>query len=69
VGLIAVTRRILVLTAELSKLIKENGVLFQNSMIELTLLTVLVVALVMCLRFIHPRNPNAAAEEGALSKK
>ena len=69
VGLIAVTRRILVLTAEIPNLIKENGARFQNSMIELALLTILVVALVICLHFIHPRNPIAAAQEGAPSKK
>jgi uncharacterized membrane protein (DUF373 family) len=69
VGLIAVTRRILVLTAELPKLIKENRGLFQNSMIELALLTVLVVALVACLHFIHPRNPNAAAQDGMPTRK
>jgi uncharacterized membrane protein (DUF373 family) len=50
VGLIAVTRRILVLTAELSKLAKESQSGFQNSMIELGLLTVLVLALVFSLR-------------------
>src|ERR1043166_6754969 len=50
VGLIAVTRRILVLTAEMSKLAKETQEGFHNAMIELGLLTVLVVALVVCLR-------------------
>jgi uncharacterized membrane protein (DUF373 family) len=69
VGLIAVTRRILVLTAELPKLIKEDIGFFRNSMVELALLTLLVVALVICLHFIHPRNPNAAAQEGAVAKK
>jgi uncharacterized membrane protein (DUF373 family) len=69
VGLIAVTRRILVLTAEIPNLIKEDTAHFQNSMIELALLTILVVALVICLHFIHPRNPIAAAQEGAPSKK
>jgi len=69
VGLIAVIRRILVLSAELPKLIKENGALFQNSMIELALLTVLVVALVLCIHFIRPRDVNAAAQEGAPVKK
>lgn len=53
VGLIAVTRRILVLTAELSKLAKETPSGFYNSMIELGLLTVLIVALVFCLRLIR----------------
>jgi uncharacterized membrane protein (DUF373 family) len=69
IGLIAVTRRILVLTAELPKLSKENATLFQQSIIELALLTVLVVALVVCLHFIHPRGPAAAAEEGTPPKK
>jgi uncharacterized membrane protein (DUF373 family) len=69
VGLIAVTRRILVLTAELPKLAKENGALFQNSLIELALLTVLVVALVVCIHFIHPRDPSAAAHAGTPNKK
>lgn len=53
VGLIAVTRRILVLTAELSKLAKETPTGFYNSMIELALLTVLIVALVFSLRLVR----------------
>ena len=59
VGLIAVTRRILVLTAEMSKLAKESEAAFQNAMIELALLTVLIVALVVCLRTLShsKRNP------------
>jgi uncharacterized membrane protein (DUF373 family) len=52
VGLIAVTRRILVLTAELPKMVKENETVFQNAMIELALLTVLIVALVVSLHFV-----------------
>ena len=47
VGLIAVIRRILVLTAELPKMVKENEAIFYNAMIELGLLTVLIVALVV----------------------
>jgi uncharacterized membrane protein (DUF373 family) len=69
VGLIAVTRRILVLTAELPKMIKENGAVFQNAMIELALLTVLIVSLVISIYFIRPGNPNSAADEGASKKK
>jgi uncharacterized membrane protein (DUF373 family) len=69
IGLIAVTRRILVLTAELPKLSKENTTFFQHSLMELALLTVLVVALVVCLHFMHPRGPAAAAEEGTPPKK
>jgi uncharacterized membrane protein (DUF373 family) len=68
VGLIAVTRRILVLTAELPKMIKENGALFQNAMIELALLTVLIVALVVSIYFIRPSNPNFAGEESKSKK-
>src|ERR1051325_6354793 len=63
VGLIAVTRRILVLTAELPKIAKERESIFRSAMIELGLLTVLIVALVVSLRLIRPGDPNAAAEE------
>src|ERR1044071_5648371 len=63
VGLIAVTRRILVLTAELPKIAKESESIFRSAMIELGLLTVLIVALVVSLRLIRPGDPNAAAEE------
>jgi uncharacterized membrane protein (DUF373 family) len=56
VGLIAVTRRILVLTAEASKLAKETESGFYNAMIELTLLTILIVALVLCLRMLRSRD-------------
>jgi uncharacterized membrane protein (DUF373 family) len=60
VGMIAVTRRILVLTAELSKLAQENEAGFRNAMIELGLLTVLIVALVLSLRMLRQRDRNAA---------
>ena len=63
VGLIAVTRRILVLTAELPKIAKESEGICRSAMIELGLLTVLIVALVVSLRLIRPSDPNAAAEE------
>jgi uncharacterized membrane protein (DUF373 family) len=63
VGLIAVTRRILVITAELPKMVKENQMLFHNAMLELALLTVLIVALVISLHYIRPSDPNSAAEE------
>jgi uncharacterized membrane protein (DUF373 family) len=56
VGLIAVTRRILVLTAEMSKLAKETPTDFYNAMIELGLLTILVIALVVCLRLLRQQN-------------
>lgn len=68
VGLIAVTRRILVLTAELPKIAKESEGIFRSAMIELGLLTVLILALVVSLRLIRPNDPNAAAEERPLEK-
>ena len=56
VGLIAVTRRILVLTAEMSKLAKETQEGFYNAMIELGLLTILIIALVVCLRLLRQQD-------------
>jgi len=56
VGLIAVTRRILALTAEMPKLAKESQEGFYNSMIELGLLTVLIIALVLCLHILRRRE-------------
>lgn len=48
VGLIAVIRRILVLTAELSKL-PAAGAVFTNALLELALLTLMVLVLVAAL--------------------
>ena len=62
VGLIAVTRRILVLTAEMSKLAKETQEDFYNAMIELGLLTILIIALVLCLRMLRPQGPVSGKE-------
>jgi uncharacterized membrane protein (DUF373 family) len=63
VGLIAVTRRILVLTAEMSKLAKDTPTGFYNAMIELGLLTILIIALVVCLRML--RQPDRSSEKEA----
>lgn len=68
VGLIAVTRRILVLTAELPDMIKSGDSSFQHAMLELALLTVLIVALVFSIHYIRPRDPEHAGSEG-LSKE
>jgi hypothetical protein len=57
VGLIAAIRRILVLTAEFSRLLEMGDVAFRNAMIELGLLTVMVVALVASLFML--RKPHA----------
>ena len=57
VGLIAVTRRILVVTAEFSTLLeKGSDSAFHNAMLELTLLTIMVVALVVSLRILRKRG-------------
>lgn len=69
VGLIAVTRRILVLTAELPEMIKKSDETFNHAMMELGLLTVLIVALVVCIHYIRPADPNSAAEETGGKKK
>ena len=62
VGLIAVTRRILVLTAEMSKLAKETQTSFNNAMIELGLLTILIIALVVCLRMLRQQDRSSEKE-------
>ena len=62
VGLIAVTRRILVLTAEMSKLAKETPEGFYNAMIELGLLTILIIALVICLRMLRQQDRSTEKE-------
>ena len=69
VGLIAVTRRILVLTAELPKMAKEGEGLLHNALLELAMLTILTLVLVICLRLLRPSDPNSAAEETASKSK
>jgi hypothetical protein len=56
VGLIAISRRIIVLSAELSKLIQEGDRAFQFALMELGLLTLAAVALVFCLRMLRPQH-------------
>ena len=63
VGLIAAIRRVLVLTAEFGELLTKGGTVFQNAMLELTLLTVMVLALVAALVLVRRRAPNATAEK------
>ena len=62
VGLIAATRRILVLTAEFAKLAELGTETFRNAMIELTILTIMVVALVASLIMLRRRPPHAVAD-------
>ena len=60
VGLIAVTRRILVLTAQFSTSVEMGSTQFKNTIIELSLLTVMVVALVASLMMLRKRaNPSS----------
>src|SRR5262245_9479747 len=62
VGLIAVTRRILIVTAQLAVLVeKPNEVLFRSAMWELAILTVMVVALVGSLLMLRKRSATPIA--------
>ena len=63
VGLIAATRRILVLTAEFSKLLEKGDSAFRNAMLELGLLTAMVLALVGALAILKKRAPTAVADK------
>jgi uncharacterized membrane protein (DUF373 family) len=56
VGLIAVTRRILVLTAQFSTSVELSGTQFKNTIIELALLTVMVIALVASLMMLRKQG-------------
>jgi uncharacterized membrane protein (DUF373 family) len=56
VAVIAVSRRIIVLTAELSKLLKADEQVFQHALWELAILTGLAVALVISLRLLRPQE-------------
>ena len=60
VGLIAATRRILVVTAEFGKMVDKPASEFQKGMIEVALLTVMVLALVVSLRLLraHEKEPS-----------
>ncbi len=63
VGLIAVTRRILIVTAQLAVLLeKPNEVVFKNAMLELALLTFMVVALVASLLMLRKRSATVIPE-------
>ena len=59
IGLIAATRRILVLTAEFPKLLERGDAPFRNGMIELGLLGLLVVALVASIVLLQRRRATA----------
>jgi hypothetical protein len=59
VGLVAATRRILVLTAEFAELMDKGPEVFRNAMIELGLLTVMVLVLVASLLLLKRRPVQA----------
>ena len=56
IGLIAATRRILVLTAEFPRLLEKGEAAFRNGMIELVVLGFLVIALVASLVLLQRRK-------------
>ena len=61
VALIAAVRRILIITAEFADLIDKGPEAFTNSMIELGILTVMIVALVVSLMLLRRRQTQAVA--------
>ena len=61
VGMVAATRRILVLTAEFSELPNRGEAAFRTSMIELAVLSLMIVAFVASLLMLRNRNPNVAS--------
>jgi hypothetical protein len=62
VGLIAGTRRILVLTAEFAELAQAGGTAFRHAMLELGLLTLMVLVFVIALVLLRKRSTIATAE-------
>jgi uncharacterized membrane protein (DUF373 family) len=60
VALIAVVRRIVVLTAEAHRAIESGDAAFRAAMVELGLLTVLSLGLVVCLYLLRARSPASA---------
>lgn len=62
VGLVAATRRVLVLTAEFTGAQPQSEAAFRVTMIELGVLTVMIVALVGSLLMLRGRHPEAIAK-------
>ena len=60
VGLVPVTRRILVITAEFSELTGKGEVAFRHAMIELGLLTLMILVLVASIRVLRIRRVRAS---------
>jgi hypothetical protein len=62
VGLIAAIRRVLILTAEVAQVHEQPDTTFQRFIIELSVLTLLIVALVVSLMLLRKRGAVLAAE-------
>ncbi len=62
VGLIAVTRRVLVLTAEFATILEAGEVTFRSAMVELAILTVMIVALVGSIVLLRRRASSIIAD-------
>jgi hypothetical protein len=60
VGLVAVTRRILVITAEFAELMDKGQDAFRNAMVELGLLTLMILVLVASIRVLKTRRIRAS---------
>ena len=63
VGLVAATRRILVLTAEFPELQDKGEQAVRIAMIELGVLTLMILALVASLRMLRRRDRDAVAKK------
>jgi len=61
VGLVAATRRILVLTAELGDVKERSAETFRAAMIELGVFALMIVAFVVCLLLMRKRGADASA--------
>ena len=62
VGLIAATRRILVVTAEFAELARAGGTIFLHAILELGLLTAMALVLVVALVLLRKRSTEAVAD-------
>jgi uncharacterized membrane protein (DUF373 family) len=62
VGLIAAIRRVLILTAEFSRVQEQTDEVFRRFTIELVVLTILIMALVISLVLLRKRGVKAVAE-------
>jgi hypothetical protein len=63
IGIIAVTRRVLVVTAELAKFVQSGEGPLRGAMLELGLLSVMMLILVISLALLRRRGESAALEK------